>query len=58
LNTIALVGMSTASATTSDEQRAQLVAAIVKESADVLPPYADGDGIAFAISTNVATARR
>jgi ubiquinone/menaquinone biosynthesis C-methylase UbiE len=57
LNTMALVGMSTASATTSDEQRAQLVAAIVKESADVLPPYADGEGIAFAISTNVATAR-
>lgn len=60
MNAMALVGMGTAPATTSDEKRAQLVAAIVKDSAEVLPAYADGEkgqGIAFAISANVATAR-
>lgn len=44
MNTMALVGMSAVSATCSDEQRAQLCAAIAKESINVLPPYADGEG--------------
>lgn len=60
MNAMALVGMGTAPATTSDEKRAQLVAAIVKDSVEVLPAYADaetGRGIVFAISANVATAR-
>ncbi len=58
MNTLALVGMSAVSATCSEEQRAQLCATIAQESIEVLPPYADGDGIAFEVSTNVATARR
>lgn len=58
MNTMALVGMSAMSATCNDEQRVQLCATIAKESIDVLPPYADGEGIAFEVSTNVATARR
>lgn len=57
MNAMALVGMSAASANMSDEQRAQLVALIAKESADVLPAYADGEGTAFEISTNLAIAR-
>lgn len=56
MNAMALVGMSSASATMKDEERFGLVAAIATESAEVLPPFADGDGTAFAISTNVATA--
>ena len=57
LNTMALVGMSAASKSMSDEARAGVVATIASDCASVLPSYADGDGIAFAISTNVATAR-
>lgn len=57
MNAMALVGMSSASTTMTDEQRAQRVEVIATESADVLPSFADGKGIAFEISTNLATAR-
>lgn len=57
LNAMALVGMSPASKSMSDEARAETVATIAGDSASVLPSYAQGDGIAFEISTNVATAR-
>jgi ubiquinone/menaquinone biosynthesis C-methylase UbiE len=57
MNTMAVVGMSAAGAAMGDEARAQVVDAIVNESAEVLPPYADGQGLAFELSTNVATAR-
>lgn len=59
MNAMALVGMGTPPDTTSNERRAELVAAITKDSAEVLPAYADveGRGIAFEISTNLATAQ-
>lgn len=57
LNAMALVGMSPASTTTNDEGRMRLVTDIASDSAEVLPPFSDGEGIAFTISTNVATAR-
>lgn len=57
MNAMALVGMSKQFATTTPEQRARLIADIVQDSAEVLLPYADGAGIAFALGTNLATAR-
>jgi len=58
LNTIAIVGMSAAAPTLGDEQRTQVVSSIVRDSASVLPPYADGKGIAFEIRANLAIALR
>jgi ubiquinone/menaquinone biosynthesis C-methylase UbiE len=57
LNAMALVGMSGASAAMSPEQRAQMAHTIATDSASVLPPYVDSGGLAFDISTNVATGR-
>ncbi len=59
LNTMALVGMSAASAAMSDEERGRAVEAIASESVAVLASYADtsGDALAFAMSSNVVTAR-
>jgi hypothetical protein len=56
LNALALVGMSAASKEMSDEERGRTVAAIVRDSADVVLPYTDEAGLAFELSTNVATA--
>ncbi len=56
LNAIALVGMSTASKEMSDEERGRTVAAITRDSAEVVLPYTDETGLAFELSTNVATA--
>jgi ubiquinone/menaquinone biosynthesis C-methylase UbiE len=55
LNTMALVGMSTASKGMSDEERRRAVAAIASDSGKVLPHYTNAAGLAFEISTNVAT---
>lgn len=57
MNAMALVGMSPRFASTTPEQRGELIAGIVQDSAGLLAPYADGAGIAFTVSTNVATAR-
>jgi len=57
LNTMALTGMSAAAKAMSDDERARVVGAIAQDSAEALPPYLDGEGLAFEISTNVATAR-
>ncbi len=57
MNAMALVGMSAAGKSMSDDERAGIVGAIVEECAEILPSYADGIGIAFEVSTNVATAR-
>jgi ubiquinone/menaquinone biosynthesis C-methylase UbiE len=57
LNTMALVGMSAAGKSMSDDERARVVSAIVADSRAVLPRYAHGSGIAFKIRTNVATAK-
>jgi ubiquinone/menaquinone biosynthesis C-methylase UbiE len=57
LNAMAIVGMSAAAPTLGDEQRAQAVATIAQESSGSLKPYSDGNGIAFELSSIVATAR-
>jgi len=57
LNTMALVGMSAASKQMSDDERNRMVAAILGDSAAVLAPYTDDSGLAFEISSNVATGR-
>jgi ubiquinone/menaquinone biosynthesis C-methylase UbiE len=56
LNAMALVGMSASSSDLSDEERARAVETIVRDSADVVAPYTTDDGLAYEISTNVATA--
>lgn len=56
MNAMALVGMSPASAGMDDAKRAEVVAAIAGDSSEMLPPYMDGEGLVFEISTNVATA--
>jgi ubiquinone/menaquinone biosynthesis C-methylase UbiE len=57
LNTMALVGMSAAGKTMSDEERKSIVEVIVRESAPVLQRFTDASVIAFQLSTNLATAR-
>lgn len=57
MNATALVGMSAAGKTMADQDRKRIVEAIVSESAPVLRAYAEGTGIAFGLSTNLATAR-
>ena len=56
LNTMALVGMSAVGREMGDPERKRVVEAIVSESAPVLHLYADGSGLAFEVSTNLATA--
>lgn len=55
LNTMALVGMSPASKAMGDEERRRVSAAIATDSEKVLPRYTVAGGLAFEISTNVAT---
>ena len=57
LNTMALVGMSAAGKSMSDDERARVVTAIVADSQAVLQRYAAGNGVAFEILSNVATGR-
>jgi ubiquinone/menaquinone biosynthesis C-methylase UbiE len=57
LNTMALVGMSAAAKTMSDDARAEIVAAIVADSAGVLATFSDGAAAVFDISSNIATGR-
>jgi ubiquinone/menaquinone biosynthesis C-methylase UbiE len=56
MNAMALVGMSAVCAPMDDARRAEVVAAIAGDSSEVLPPYVDGEGLAFELSANVATA--
>lgn len=57
LNAMALVGMSAAGREMTDEERKRAVAAIAGECAPVLRDFADEEGVAFALCTNLATAR-
>lgn len=57
LNAMALVGMSAASKEIGDEERGRIVAAITSDSAEVVLSYTDEMGLAFELSSNVATAR-
>jgi len=57
LNTMALVGMSQAASTLTEDERQRIVDAIVDDSAEVLQRYTDAQGLAFELDANVATAR-
>jgi ubiquinone/menaquinone biosynthesis C-methylase UbiE len=57
LNAMALVGMSASSRSLSDEDRQAAIAAIVRDSAEAIREYMDGDALAYEIGTNVVLAR-
>lgn len=57
LNSMALVGMSASAKAMHDEERKRVLEAITRESEPVLQSYSDGSGLAFELSTNLATAR-
>jgi ubiquinone/menaquinone biosynthesis C-methylase UbiE len=57
LNAMALVGMSAAGKEWGDQERRRVVEAIASESVPVLQSYTDGSGLAFELSTSLATAR-
>jgi hypothetical protein len=57
LNATALVGMSQASKTMDEAERARQAALIAADSAEVVSKYRDGAGLAFELGTNVATGR-
>lgn len=54
LNAMALVGMSQAGKTMSDDERQRLVQVITQDSEDVRRQYTDDKGLAFEISSNIA----
>jgi len=59
LNAAALLGMSPTSKEMSDKDREQTIAAIARDSADVVRTHSDeATGFTFELSSNVATARR
>lgn len=56
MNAMALVGMSAAGKSMADDERKRIVDVIADESAPVARAYAEGSGLAFELSTNLATA--
>lgn len=58
LNAMALIGMSAASKEISDDERGKVLAAIERDSADVVRRNTDDAGFAYEIGTNVVTATR
>lgn len=56
LNAMALVGMSAASKEMSDEDRGRILAAVTRDSAEVVLAYTDETGLVFELRTNLATA--
>jgi ubiquinone/menaquinone biosynthesis C-methylase UbiE len=56
LNAMAFVGMGTASKGMDEQERKQVLDAIVSESEPVLQRYTDASGLSFGLSTNLATA--
>jgi hypothetical protein len=57
LNTMAFLGMSDASRGMDEQERKRVVDAIVSDSAPVLQSFSEESGLAFELSTNLATAR-
>ncbi len=57
LNAMALVGMSAAGKSMDDQQRKRVIEVIVNDRARVAESYSEGPGLAFELSTNLATAR-
>jgi ubiquinone/menaquinone biosynthesis C-methylase UbiE len=56
MNTMALVGMSAVSKTMDEQQKSQTVDRITTDSGSVLARYSDAGGLAFELTSNVATA--
>jgi ubiquinone/menaquinone biosynthesis C-methylase UbiE len=54
LNTMAIVGMSSAAKSMPEEQRAQVTVAIVNDSIPALQPYVEGGDLVFDLSSNLA----
>ena len=57
MNTMALVGMSAGGKAMGDQERKRVVEDIVSASGPVLQSFAGASGVAFELSTNLATAR-
>ena len=57
MNSMAFVGMSAAGKAMDEEERKRAVDAIVSESVPVMEKYTGGSGLAFELSTNLATAK-
>lgn len=57
MNSMAFVGMSAAAKAMDDGERKRVLEAIARESEPVLRSYSDAAGLAFELSTNLATAR-
>jgi ubiquinone/menaquinone biosynthesis C-methylase UbiE len=57
LNTMAIVAMSAAAKIMTDERRAQVVAAITRDSVVAMQHYLDGNDLVWDLGTNIATAR-
>lgn len=57
MNTMALLDMTAAGKVYSNRKRKQVMAAIMRESAPLLQSYTDQSGLAFEISSNLATAK-
>lgn len=57
LNSNAVVAMSAASSTMTDDERARLNDLIAADAAEVLRQYTDAEGLAFELDANVATAQ-
>lgn len=57
LNATALIGMSEAGKRMGDDERCRVVAAITRDSADVVRQQTDEEGFALKIRANVTTAR-
>ena len=56
LNAMAFVSMSPGSKEMSDDERGRTVEAVARESTDAVRSYTDESGLAFELSTNLATA--
>jgi ubiquinone/menaquinone biosynthesis C-methylase UbiE len=57
LNAMAVVGMSAAAKTMTDEQRAEAIAAVAADSVEALQPFIAGSDLVFEISSNIAVSR-
>jgi ubiquinone/menaquinone biosynthesis C-methylase UbiE len=57
LNTMAVVGMSAAAKTMTDEERARVIAVVANDSVEALQPYADGSDLVFDLGSNIAIGR-
>jgi hypothetical protein len=55
-NAMAMVGMSPSAKEMREAERAEVMAAILRESVDVVQPHTDAAGFTYEIRANVATA--